>query len=166
MRGRILAVLAMATGLAVEASAQTQIPNPDAAYTSSTTLLPITVDPGSTFGSVSGGGWTLTFSSDLTREDAPGGGWATWSCDPYSERPCDSSTLPVGTLGSNTITMTLSSAAQTFGFEAEPNIYATEDMLVEFYLGATPVYSFDQFVNGDTGARLFALTGASFDKIV
>ena len=71
MKRRVLAALGLMVLTAGVASAQTQISNPSAAYVSGTTLLPISAGEFNTFGSVSAGPWTLSFSSDLQALNVP-----------------------------------------------------------------------------------------------
>ena len=62
--------------------------------------------------------------------------------------------------------MTLNGTAHTFGFELEPDAFEVDNFVAEFYHNGSPVFSFDQDVDGNGGARLFAATGGDFDQVV
>lgn len=144
----------------------TPISSPDAAYLAATTYIDFSGYPlYSDYTSISDGVLTVTFSTPMNYIGyAPGGGWATWSVSPDSQRG-SADTLPV--LYSNWLTsvrMSLSSPVLIFGFEAEPNPGAVYSMMASFYDGGDNLLgTITRNVSGDAGARLFA---ASVDPIM
>ncbi len=141
----------------------TVINSPDAAYLSSTTYIDISAIADYTnLTSISDSTLTVSFDSALSKRTAPGGGWATWSATPESQRGL-SDTLPVLYLNGTSLWMTLSSPVSVFGFEAEPAPFASVVMTATFYSPAMTVLgSITRTVDGFAGARLFA---ASADPI-
>jgi hypothetical protein len=144
----------------------TPISNPDAAYLAGTNYIDFS---GYTlfadYTSITDGFLTVTFGSSMNMRYAPGGGWSTWSCVPDSQRPCDSTTLPVlYSNGAALIHMTLSTPEYIFGFEAEPNPFAPYNMTASFFDAShTLLGTITRNVDGTAGARLFA---ASMDPIM
>ncbi|PEE35253.1 hypothetical protein CN271_08175 [Bacillus cereus] len=145
----------------------TQIPQPDAEYQSSTTMIDILgITEFSDVISISDGIQTVTFSTSMERRQVPTS-WATWSSPPFSEN----STPPVlYTQGSTALIMTLSVPSRIFGFELEPNKFAPFEFTVVFLSGGTPVGSITQIIEGEAGARLFAAeidcTCPAIDEVV
>jgi hypothetical protein len=138
---------------AVPASAQfTTVAQPNASYTSSTTLVPITGADFSTTSSVTGGTQTITFSSSLSVRTVPGGGWSTWAAPPATE-----SATPRVLFASNatSLTLTLSTPAYGFGFEIEPNV-GTHAVTVTYMNGATTLGTVNVTPVGASGALLAA----------
>lgn len=144
----------------------TPISSPDAGYLASTTYIDFSGYPlYSDYTSISDGVLTVTFSTPVFYVGyTPGGGWATWSEAPYSQRG-SGDTLPV--LFSNwetSLRMSLSSPVLAFGFEAEPNPGAVYSMTASFYdQGNNLLGTITRDVDGLAGARLFA---ASMDPIM
>jgi hypothetical protein len=128
------------------------ISQPSASYVNGTTLLDFT-DPDFNFvDSLSGGGVTLTYDTSLDVRTVPTT-WSAWGAPPAREM----STPRVGyTEGLPTLTISLSSAATTFGLEVEPDIFTTEETTVDFFSGSTLVGTIDLFPDGNAGALLFA----------
>jgi hypothetical protein len=170
---RLATVFAAAAGLMLLTSMGafaltfTPISSPDAAYLAATNYIDPSAIPNFTnVTSISDGTQTVYFSLadadgspayPVNKRTAPGGGWATWSQAPDSQRGAGD-TLPV--FYSNDATVLrfgLATPVNIFGFEAEPNSLAVHTMVAKFYdaednlLGTIP-----QSVNGDSGARLFA----------
>ena len=162
----VLLAFAVVGFLAAPAKADfVPIPQPNAAYTSTTTLIPIVGADFGTQTSISDATLTVNFSTALERRTVPGGGWATWGSPPFTE----SSTPRVLFCSScSTLTLNLSTSVRTFGFEMEPNQFQPFSMTAQFFNGATLIGTITQSVNGSAGARLFAaLTNTdSFNRIV
>jgi hypothetical protein len=143
----------------------TPISSPDASYTGSTTLIPITAANGTPMGSLTGGTTTLTFSNNLNAATVPGGGWGSWNSPPNAE----TATPRVGSISSATTTFTisLSTPQTTFGFEAEPNNLSAFDFTATFMNGASTVGTITRTVIGSSGSLLFAAASeTSFTSVV
>jgi hypothetical protein len=137
---------------AVPAAAQfTTVAQPNASYTGSTTLVPITGADLSTTSSVTGGTQTITFSSSLSVRTVPGGGWATWAAPPATE----SATPRVLYHSGTSLTLTLSTPAYGFGFEIEPNS-GTHTITATYMNGATTLGTVTVTPVGSSGALLAA----------
>src|SRR4030095_1268530 len=128
------------------------IPQPNAAYTSSTTQIPVVGADFVTINSISDGTLTVNFSSPVERRTVPGS-WGTWGSPPFTE---GNTTRLLFCTSCSTLTLTLSSGVRTFGFEMEPNSFQTFSMQAQFFNGATLIGTITQNVTGDSGARLFA----------
>jgi hypothetical protein len=155
----VIAFSAVALCAAPAAAAVTQITTPDAAYTSSTTLLPITVPDFTTLTSLSDANVTLTFDSTSTR--TVGLNWSTWGSPPDTE----GSTPRLLFGGLSSMTFTSSVLLAVLGFEAEPDPFSVHNFHVDYYNGATLVGSIDRLADGSAGARLMAASGG-FNKAV
>jgi hypothetical protein len=129
------------------------ISTPDAAYTSSTTVMAIPGANLSTATTLTDGTETLTYSNTVSVRTVPGGGWSTWNSPPAVE----SSTPKVHaiTTGLTSFTITLSSPQRIFGFEFEPN-NGTQPVTVTYFNGGTILGTISQTVAGVSGALLFA----------
>ena len=153
--------------LAAQANADiTVIPQPDAAYLSSTTKIDFASVPDFTLlDSITDGTLTVTFDNPVDKRTVPSG-WQTWSAPPDAE----SATPAVLYQGLTSMTLDLSLPVTTFGFELEPNPFSTEDFDVEFVFlsGPTVVGTISLSVDGFAGSRLFAATTQDlpFDQIV
>ncbi len=131
---------------------------PTAYYTSSTTLIDISgLTEFSNYNSISGGSLTVSFNTPVQRNQVTSS-WATWSCPPAGET-CTPAVL--WTIGASDITLTLSSAESTFGFEAEPDNLTAEAMTAEFFNGTTVVGSITLDPSGNAGALLFAASSTT-----
>jgi hypothetical protein len=144
----------------------TAIPQPDLAYTSSTTLIDISSIPNGTTGitSVTDGSQTVSFDSEMTKTSV-GEGWSTWNSPPAVE----SSTPDVlFQTESSTLTMTLGLPSTTFGFELQGNQYVPSQFYVAFMDGVSLVGFVDLEVDGDGGALLFAgsTTTSPFTSVI
>jgi PEP-CTERM motif len=148
---------------AAPAFAFTQIVQPDAAYTSSTTDLGGGDGSFGSITSLSDGTMTVGFSSGLAEYSVPTS-WATWN----SPSATESSTPNVlFTQGAQSLTLSLSTLAKTFGFELEPDLFQTDEVTAGFYKGGNLIGSLDLFPNGSAGALLFAASDAGgFDQVV
>jgi hypothetical protein len=88
MVNRLVILTAAAGALAAipASAALLTVSEPSKFYTSSTTLIDITgLTDGDSFGSISGGGLTVTFSTALKRLTVPRT-WGTWNSPPATER--------------------------------------------------------------------------------
>ncbi len=136
------------------------ISQPRSSYVTGTTLLDFTGPDSTLIGSLSGGGETLTYSTTLDVRTVPIT-WSTWGAPPATE----SATPRVGyTDGISTLTITLSKAAGTFGFELEPDFPLAERTTAVFYSKSSPVGTITLSPNGVSGALLFAAS-STFDPI-
>ena len=140
------------------------ISQPDAAYLKRTTLLDFSGPDGTFINSLTGAGETLAYDSSLQEFTVPGT-WRTWNTPPAVE-----STSPrVGFAnGSSSLTITLSRAATTFGFELQANSFLSEETTASFYSGASLTGTIDLFPNGNDGALLYAASTstAPFTSVV
>lgn len=138
----------------------TQISTPDAAYTSSTTLIPITAANGTTgVNSVTDGSQTITLSTGLTAGQVGVSGWGTWNSPPNAETATPKVLLRNSTLAS--LELTLSTPTTTFGFELEPNTFGVFPISVAFMNGATTLGTVTRSPNGASGSLLFAATSST-----
>jgi hypothetical protein len=134
-------------------------------YDTSTTLIDISgLSDLETVPSISGGGLTVTFSSDMVKLSIPEE-WASWGSPPATE--LDTAACPglgincppvLWSGGMSSVTMELSSPVSVFGFEAEPDNPAAEKMIATFFLDNGTTYSVDLSPNGYYGALLFAVS--------
>ncbi|SFB20144.1 MULTISPECIES: hypothetical protein [unclassified Bacillus (in: firmicutes)] len=137
---------------------------PDANYLSSTTKIDISgLSNGGNYQSISDGTQTLSFSHSLNKRIV-GWGWATWSSPPNSEQ----NQPDVLYVPSDSFTVNLAVPVSTFGFELEPDPFDWRNYTVEYYSGSTLVGTINKDVNGNAGAKLFAVTsqGAQIDRVV
>ena len=139
-------------GAAVPASAFTQVTSPDANYLNETNLLGVTAPNGPNRGFVTDGDLYVTFSSMLDPR-VVGVDWSTWGSPPDTE-----SSAPAiwYTLGATSVTFSFDNPVSTWGFEAEPNPFSTQNFTVEYYQGATLVGTISRSIDGNAGARLLA----------
>jgi hypothetical protein len=142
------------------------IPQPTAAYTSGTTLIPVPA-PGTTVTSLTQSGFTVTLSSpdagtQLTARANVPVGWATWNSPPAveSNTPPVIQDSPNLTCTTCTLNLAFSTALKTFGLEMEPDPLATPHTITaNFFNGAVTVGSIAKtFPGGNGTASLFAAT--------
>ena len=137
----------------------TQVSLPDAAYTSSTTLIPITAANGTTVLSVTAGSQTITLGTGLVVAQVGVSGWSTWNSPPNAETATPKVLARYSTLAS--LTLTLSTPTTTFGFELEPNTFGVFPISVAFMNGATTLGTVTRSPNGASGALLFAASSST-----
>jgi hypothetical protein len=157
-----LAACVTAALLASAAGAQaaiTTIPQPDAAYTGATTLIPITVPDLTLVNTLSDSSLSISFSSSLEARTVPSS-WSTWGSPPNTESPTPR--VLFGDLIS--VTFTFSEALSIFGIEVEPQSFGIANFILEFFNGATSLGTISQGVDGDAGARLFAAEAIGADE--
>jgi len=121
---------------ALPASAQA-ILTPTAQYTGNTTVVPVVGADFSSVTSLSAGGKTITFAPSMLALTT-GTTWNFWGAPPNTE---SSTPRVLASDGGATVTLTLSSPVNTFGFELEPaNVAGSPfSMTVTFFNGATQV---------------------------
>jgi hypothetical protein len=144
----------------------TPINQPDLAYTSSTTLLPITAPDNAPIPSLTDGTLTVTLTSNvgpLIAGTVPTT-YAIWGAPPDTE---SATPRVLGQTLNSTITLTFSSAVTTFGFEGMVN-NGNRNVTADFFAGVVPVGSITRPVgDGGVGAKLFAATSLTpFDRVV
>jgi len=135
-----------------------QIPQPDAAYTSSTTLIPITGMDGDTLIALSDANLTITFST-LMQEFTAGDTWSSWGSPPATEGNTPRVLSPFDFFNVTSVTMNFSQGLTIFGLEAEPDGFTqgTFPMRLDFFNGATLIGTVSYpAVDPFGGAVLFA----------
>jgi hypothetical protein len=155
---------ALCAGVATLAPAFAQpftISSPTAQYTGNTTVVPIAVT-GVPVPSLTSGGQTLTFSTNLNQFTVPGS-WSAWGLPPDTETA--NPLVLASAINQTAVTITLSPAARTFGFEIEPaNVGGfpptAYTISATFFNGATPLGSISRALTYN-GARVFALSSAT-----
>lgn len=162
-RNSLAVALAWVTGFSALLSATSanaafvQIPQPDAAYTSSTTLLPITGNDLDTTTTLSDANLTLTFSALMQVFTD----WGSWGAPPATEgnTPVPPVLSPFDFQNVFSVTMTFSKGLTTFGLEAEPDAVTQGPfpMKLDFFNGAMLLGTVSYgSVSGEGGAVLFA----------
>jgi hypothetical protein len=160
----LASALTLMTSMGTLAATFVSISSPDAAYLASTSYIAPPIADYTNVTSISDGTQTVYFSLadgsaayPVSKRTAPGGGWATWSEAPDSQRGAGD-TLPVFySNGATVLRFGLATPVNIFGFEAEPYPFGVHTMVARFYdaedhlLGTIP-----RSVNGKSGARLFA----------
>jgi hypothetical protein len=105
--------------IAVPAKAQFfPISSPVTAYTTQTTLVPIADPNFSVVPSISASGQTFTFATGLTAFTVGPGGWSAWGSPPDTEG--STPRVLASDINQTALTFTLSTPANTVGFEIEP----------------------------------------------
>ena len=132
-------------------------PGPTAAYLSGTTEITFSGADNTSMSSITGGGLTVSFSSNMLVENVPTG-WMTWGAPPQTE---GASPVTLWTNGPSTMTLTLATAEETFGFELEPDVFGVDPVSATFYNGATVLDTISLNVNGNGGALLFGLASST-----
>jgi hypothetical protein len=164
--GFLVGAVLTAAACAPAHAAIVAISSPDAAYTSSTSVIPITDPLFTGLTSISDGTLTIDFDSTVEVRSVPAGGWATWSSPPESE---DATPTVLFTLGDTSVELTFDSPLDVFGVEVEPNPFAVHTITMSFFDGLTLLGSVARPVDGSAGARLLAGTGdagETFDRVV
>jgi hypothetical protein len=142
-----------------------QIPQPDAAYTSSTTLIPITGSDGDTTLTLSDANLTVTFST-LMQEFTAGSSWSNWGSPPAVETSTPRVLSPFDfTL--NTVTLSFSQPLTTFGLEAEPDALTQGAFPVrlDFFSGITLLGTVSNSLDGTTAALFAANSTTSITSV-
>jgi hypothetical protein len=155
----ICGVAACAFAAIPACAALVTISQPSKLYTSSTTLIDITgLTDGNTYGSIFGGGLTVTFNTALKRLTVPRT-WGTWNLPPAVE---NAKPPVLFSNGSNDIVMSLSMPEAVFGFEAQPDLSGVEAMTATFFdAGMKSLGAIKLDVSGNGGALLFAASSST-----
>ena len=137
------------------------ISSPTAQYTGATTVVPVVLS-GPPVTSLISGGQTLTFSTPLTQLTVPGT-WSAWGTPPDTETATP--LVLASAIDQTALTITLSPAATTFGFEIEPaNVGGfpptAYSITATFFNGGTAVGAITRAMTYN-GARIFALSSAT-----
>lgn len=150
--------LSLASVIPARAGALTVIPQPTAAYTSSTTLIDVSKLTGDV-DSITADGLTVNFSTAMSVLGVGvDGGWGTWNKPPATET--DTPTVLYGK-GANDVVMTLTKPISIFGFEAQPDLSDIEVMKATYYDAAnTSLGNVTLNVSGNVGALLFAVSSS------
>ncbi len=139
------------------------IAQPDAAYLSDTTLLPITAADFDIVPSLSSGSFSVTFDTDLVALTVPTT-WSNWGAPPDVE---SSAPRVLWTNGFTSLTLKFSESMELFGMEVQPNTAIVSSILASFFEGLNLVGEIALDVDGNGGARLFAASSTTpFDTVV
>ncbi len=154
-----LGLISLATSARETRADFTPISVPDAAYTSSTTLIDLGyIAEGATgITSVTDGTQTVGFDVELIKTTV-GVDWSTWNSPPAVET---STPEVLYQITSNLMVMSLSVPSTTFGFELQGNLGTLSQFNVAFMNGVNIVGIVDLPVNSVSGALLFAATSNS-----
>jgi hypothetical protein len=138
-----------------------QIPQPNAAYTSSTTLLPITAPDFTNLNTLSDANLTVTFSATMETFTVPTT-WGTWNTPPAVETSTPRVLSPFDFANVTSVTLSFSSPLSTFGLEAQPDATSQGAFPVTatFFNGATTLGSINRSLDGVTAA-LFAASSTT-----
>ena len=141
------------------------IAQPNAAYTSSTSLLPVTAAEGTNISSVTDGTLTATFSDPALSPPMQVAfvsptDWGFWGNPPAVENATPVVLISPG-VTSTLLTITFSKPLTLFGLEAMPDGFFPEPMTENFFNGATNIGSISLSPDGNpadpgAGALLFA----------
>jgi hypothetical protein len=139
------------------------IAQPDAAYLSASTLLPITGADFDLVPSLSTGSFSVTFDTDLVALTVPTT-WTSWGSPPDVET---ATPRVLWTNGATSLTLTFNAPLVLFGLEAQPNTSVVSPITASYFQGANLVGEIPLDVDGSGGARLFAASSTTpFDKVV
>ena len=164
---RPLSALASAIAVwAVAASTANAAPilvqQPTASYVAGTQLLPITAADFDAVLSLTNGVETVDFDIPMVALTVPTT-WATWGSPPDTET---ATPRVLWTNGLTLLTLTSVNPVFTFGVEVQPNTAVPSLITARFLNGATVVATLVLTVDGNAGARLFAITDTDpFDRI-
>jgi len=141
----------------------TVIVNPDAAYTSSTTLINIPGADLTTTNILTNGTVTINFDQTMTVATVPDT-WATWNTPPNAE------TATPRILYNDTglvFSFNLSVGVTTLGFEFENDGGGATTATAQFRHGTTVLESVVLGIDSGAGSRLFAVTeGTTIDNVI
>jgi hypothetical protein len=134
-------------------------------YTAGTTNLASSIPAdGTTTTSLTDNIETINFSQTMTAATVPAGGFNNWGSPPNTEsntpRVLFNATI-------DTLTLSLSTPAATFGVEMETDIFGTHSLTANFFDGANLVGTISRSVTTPNGALLFAAsTNQAFTSVV
>ena len=134
-------------------------------YTAGTTNLASGIPAnGTTTTSLTDGIETVNFSQTMTAATVPGGGWSNWGSPPNTE---SNTPRVLFNAAIDTVTLSLSTPAATFGVEMETDLFGTNTLMAKFFDGANLVGTISQSVTTPNGALLFAAsTSQVFTSVV
>jgi hypothetical protein len=161
----VWAALALALVAGVPAYADfIPIAQPNAAYTSSAGLLPITAPDFFTISTLQNAQVTLNSNVPLVALTVPGT-WTSWGSPPNVE---NATPRVLWTNGFTSLTLSTAALMGTFGLEAQPNTDVPSSITVDFFNNSILVGSITRLVDGNAGAQLFAAstTTTGFNRIV
>jgi hypothetical protein len=139
------------------------IPQPDAAYVSSTSLFSFADPDFAVVASLSKGPITITPDIPLVALTVPGN-WSSWGATPNTE---GATPRVLWTNGLTSLTLDSSVALTTFGLEAQPDTSTPSTINMTFFSHNNQVGQFARIVDGNAGARLFAAQSTiPFDRVV
>lgn len=154
------AILILVGAIALPLSATlVVIPQPNAAYTSSTNLLPVTAVELSNVNSLTDGILTATFSAPLQVATVPDN-WLNWGSPPVVENAAPRVLITPG-VDETLLTITFSQPLSLFGLEGAPDAFGTTTMTENFFNGATNIGSIQLSPDGSVGALLFAASSST-----
>jgi len=162
---RIALMVGVSLSIPAVQAALIQIPQPNGAYTSSTTLLPITGSDGDTTNSLSDPNLTVSFSTSMQTFI---GSWGTWGTPPAVETSNPNILAPVDFESINSITLSFSTGLSTFGLEVEPDAFTQGffPVSVEFKNGATSLGILNNSMDGSTAALFAASSSTPITSVV
>lgn len=135
------------------------IPQPNAGYTSSTTLIPVTAVELSNVNSINDANLTVSFSDPLQVATVPTN-WFSWGSAPAVENSAPRVLITPGT-GATVLTLTFSQALSVFGLEAMPDAFGVTSMTETFFNGATNLGTISLNPDGSVSALLFAASSST-----
>ncbi len=143
-----------------------QVPLPDSAYTSSTTLIPITGADFSTTSTLSDPNLTVTFSTVMEKFSVPGS-WGSWNSPPATEGDTPNVLSPAD-FTITSITLTFSQSLSVFGLEAEPDATSQGAFPINmvFYNGATQLGTLSNTIDGSSAALFAASSTTPITSVV
>ncbi len=145
-----------------------QIPLPDAPYTSSTTLLPISGPTGTMLTSLSDSNLTVTISSVMDIFSVADGSWTAWGSPPAVETSQPNVLAPDDFLNVTSITLSFSAPLAVFGLEAEPDAFTQGffPVTANFFNNGTLLGSINNSLDGSTGALFAASSTTPITSVV
>jgi hypothetical protein len=152
---KITVLASLLLGTAAANAQITQIPLPNGAYTSSTTLLPITGADFDTTLTLSDPNLTVTFSTLMEKFTVPAS-WTAWGSPPATEGSTPRVLSPFD-FTITSITLSFSQPLSTFGLEAEPDAttQGAFPLTLDFFNGVTVLGTVNNTIDGSSAA-LFA----------
>jgi putative cell wall-binding protein len=163
----MLALVVLASMVTGAYATTATIESPDAAYLASTTKIDISgITDFTEVQQIADHALAVWFDPPVQKRTV-GSSWATWSSPPFSEE----AQPHILRAPSSNLTMELSRPVSVLGIELEGDAFTDNSFTVTFKLSAEDeaVASITQTVNGNAGARLFALKSpdnlSQFNKI-
>jgi hypothetical protein len=132
---------------------------PNASYTSSTQLLPVSAAELANVSSLSDGTLTATFSASLQVATVPTN-WFNWGTPPAVETATPRVLITPG-VDATLLTITFSQPLSVFGLEAMPDAFGATSITENFYHNATNIGSIVLNPDGAVSALLFAASSST-----